>query len=60
MKANAKLRQGWVEEIQVLRWIDNCIAEQSAQLYHKFDNTRGSDYARDGSMELNVAKTMEE
>ena len=46
--------------MQVPRWIDNCIAEQSAQLYHKFDNARGSNYARARSVELDVAETMEE
>ena len=42
------------------RWIDNCTIEQSARIYHKFDNTQGSDYARTRSMELDAAKTMEE
>ena len=30
------------------RWIDNRIVKQSAWTYHKFDNARGSDYARAG------------
>ena len=46
--------------MQMSRWIDNCITEQSAQLYHKFDNARGSDYARVGSVELDASKTIEE
>ena len=49
-----------MEELQVSRWIDNCTVEQSARLYHKFDNVRGSDYARVGSVELDVAETMKE
>ena len=55
-----ELVQGWVEELQVPRWIDNRIAEQSARIYHKFDNARGSNYALAGSVELDVAETMEE
>ena len=43
-----ELGQGREGEMQVPRWIDNCIVEQSAQLHHKFDNARGSDYARAG------------
>ena len=27
-----------MEETQVPRWIDDCTTEQSARLYHKFDN----------------------
>ena len=46
--------------MQVLRWIDNCTAEQHARLYHKFDNSRGIDYARAGYVELDATKTMEE
>ena len=42
------------------RWIDDRTAEQSARLYHKVDNARGSDYARYGAMVLNVAETTEE
>ena len=38
--------------MQVPRWIDKCTTEHSARLYHKFDNARGSDYARVGSTEL--------
>ena len=34
-----------VEKKQVPRWIHNRIAEESAQIYHKFDNARGSDFA---------------
>ena len=41
-----------MEELQVPRWIDNRISEQSARICHKFDNARGSDYAQVGSMEL--------
>ena len=40
--------------------INECITEQSAWLYHKFDNARGSDYARIGSMELDAEETWEE
>ena len=43
-----------MEELQVLRWINNHTVEQSAWIYHKFDNTRGSDYARAGSVELDA------
>ena len=38
----------------MLRWIDNRTIEQSAWVYHKFDN------AQAGSVELDVAKTIEE
>ena len=40
--------------------IDNYTIEKSARLYHKFDNARGSNYARAGSVKLDAAKTMEE
>ena len=49
-----------MEELQVPRWIDNCIVEQSAWIYHKFDIPRGSDYALAGSVELDSGKTVEE
>ena len=55
-----KVGQGREGEMQVPRWIDNWIVEQSAQLHHKFDNTRGSNYAQVGSMELDVAEIPEE
>ena len=42
------------------RGINNRTAEQSARLYHKFDNARGSNYAQVGLVDLNVAKTREE
>ena len=42
------------------RWIENCTVEQSAQLYHKFDNARGSDFARVMVKELDAAETMGE
>ena len=41
------------------RWIDNYTVELSARLYHKFDNARGSNYARAGSTELDALETME-
>ena len=44
----------------MLRWIDNSTAKQNARIYHKFDNTRGSDYARARSVELGATKIMEE
>ena len=44
----------------MLRWIENYIAKQSVRLYHKFDNARGSGYARVVATELDVAETMEE
>ena len=40
-------------------WIENYTVEHSAQLYHKFDKARGSDYARAVAAELDAAKTME-
>ena len=46
--------------MQVPRWIDNCTAQQSVWLYHKFDNARGSGYARVGLVELDGSETMEE
>ena len=46
--------------MQVPSWIDDCITEQSALLYYKFDSARGSDYARAGSAELDTAETMKE
>ena len=54
-----KVEQGLVEEWQVSRWIDNFTAEQNARLYHKVDNTRGSDYVRARSVVLDVVETME-
>ena len=46
--------------MQVPRWIDNCTTQQSVLLYHKFDNARGSDYARVELVELDASETMEE
>ena len=42
------------------RWVDNCIAEQSARLYRKVDSARGSDYARTMAVELGAMETQEE
>ena len=42
------------------RCIDDCIVEQSAWLYHRFENDRGSYFARAIVVKLDVAKTMEE
>ena len=42
------------------RWIENCTSQQSALLYHKFDNARGSDFARVVVVELDAVETMEE
>ena len=56
----SELGQGWEEEKQVSRWINNCTVEQSAWLYHKFDNAQGSNYARVVVAELDAAKTMDE
>ena len=44
--------------MEVSRWIDNCTTKYSARLYHKFGNTRANDYARVGSVELDVVETM--
>ena len=44
----------------MLRCIENCITEQSARLYHKFDNAQGSDYTRAVATELDVVEIMEE
>ena len=44
----------------MLRWIENYIAKKSVQLYPKFDNARGSGYARAVAAELDAAETMEE
>ena len=56
--------EGWAqrreEEKQVPRWIENCTTKQSARLYHKFDNTRGSDFARVVVAKLDAVETMEE
>ena len=49
-----------MEELQVPRWIDNRIVEQSAWMYHKFSNTRDNNYAQAGLVDLDVAKTIEE
>ena len=46
--------------MQVSRWIDNGTTKYSARLYHKFGNTQANDYARVGSVELDVAETMVE
>ena len=43
--------QEWAEESRVPRWVDDCIVEQSARLYHKFDNARGSGCARAEAVE---------
>ena len=43
----------------MLRWIENCTAEQSAQIYHKFDKARGSDFARVVVAQLDATETME-
>ena len=40
-------------------WINECTTKQSAWLYHKVDNDRGSDFARAIATELDVAETME-
>ena len=64
------LRSGkGVEEMQVSMWIDNYTTEKSvdnytteksARLYQKFDNARGSGYARARLAELDFTETMEE
>ena len=41
------------------RWIENCTTEQSARLYHKFDNAQVSDFARAIGAKLNAIETME-
>ena len=43
----------------MLRWIDDCTSEQSARLYHKFDNARGSDFAKVVAVKLDAEETME-
>ena len=55
-----KHKQERMKELQVPKWIDHHSAEQSARLYHKFNNTRGSDYAQPRSVELDASETMEE
>ena len=40
--------------------MNDCIVDQSARLYHKFDNARGSKYARIGSGELDSEETRDE
>ena len=42
------------------RCIDDCIIEQSARLYHRFENNRGSDFARAVAVKLDVTETMKE
>ena len=42
------------------RSVDDCIAEQSARLYHKANNARGSNFARTVTIELGVMETQEE
>ena len=44
----------------MLRWIDNNTAKQNAWIYHKFDNTRGSVYARARSVEFGAIEIMEQ
>ena len=55
-----ELGQGREEEKQVPRWIENCTVEKSSRLYHKFDNTQDSNFARAMAVELDVVETMEE
>ena len=45
--------------MQVPRWIGNYIVEQNARLHHKFDNDRGKEYVRAGSMELDAMEILE-
>ena len=42
------------------RWIDDCTVKQSARLYHRFDNARGSDFIRAVAVELDVMEIIEE
>ena len=42
------------------RWVDGCIAKQSARLYHKAHSARGSDYARTVKVEPGTVETREE
>ena len=42
------------------RWVDGCIAKQSARLYHKAHRARGSDYARTVKVEPGAMETREE
>ena len=44
----------------MVRWINNCTAEQSARLYHKYDKAQGSNFARVVATEMDTAETMEE
>ena len=39
----------------MVRWINNCTAEQSARLYHKYDKAQGSDFARVVATEMDTA-----
>ena len=51
---------GAEEEKQVLRGIENYTVKKSAWLYKKFNNARGSDFARAVATELDATETMEE
>ena len=42
------------------RWVDDCITKKSAQLFHKDDSARGSDYARTVTMEPGAMETRED
>ena len=44
----------------MIRWVDDCIAKQSAWLYHKADSSQGSDYARTMTVEQGDVKTRDE
>ena len=50
----------WPKESRGRRWVDDLIAKQSARLYHKANNARGSDYAPTVAMEPSVVETREE
>ena len=50
----------WPKECRVRRWVDDLIAKQTARLYHKADNPRGSNYAPTVAMEPSVVETREE
>ena len=59
MKVERGAQAGVSERVASVE-IDNRTIEQRARIYHKFNNARGSDYVRAGSMELDAAETMEE
>ena len=42
------------------RWVDDYIVEHSAQLYHKANSARGSNYARTVMVESRAVETQEE